>query len=51
MLSDTFMPSLIWNTNPSQMMMVVNIMMRVSAEMDDDTDWDEYWKRAGFIKE
>lgn len=51
MLSDTFLPSLIWNTKPHQMMDIVNIMMKVAQEMSDDTNWDEYWKRVGFIKE
>lgn len=33
------------------MMDIVNIMMKVAQEMSDDTNWDEYWKRVGFIKE
>jgi hypothetical protein len=48
---DTLMPSLIWNTNPTQMMSIVVIMMKMAEEMDEYTDWDDYWKRVGFIKE
>ena len=49
--SDTFMASLIWNTNPGQMLGVVLIMMKMAKEMDEGTDWNEYWSRVGFIKE
>jgi len=49
--SDTFMASLIWNTNPGQMLGVILIMMRMAKEMDEGTDWDVYWSRVGFIKE
>jgi len=45
------MASLIWNTNPGQMLGVILIMMRMAKEMDEGTDWDVYWSRVGFIKE
>ena len=46
-----FMPSLIWNTNPRQMMSIVMITIRMVEEMDDPRDAEEYWIRLGFIKE
>jgi hypothetical protein len=46
-----FMPSLIWNTNPAQMMAIVVITMKMVNEMEEVSNLDEYWIRLGFIKE
>ena len=46
-----FMPSLIWNTNPGQMMAIVVITMRMVEQMENPIDADNYWIRLGFIKE
>ena len=49
--SDGLMPSLLWNTDINQMMVITLLMIRVSKEMDKNTNWEDYWSRIGFIKD
>jgi hypothetical protein len=51
LFTNMFIPSLMWNTNPSQMMSIVDIMMKATKNMDKNSDWNHYFSKIGFILE